>query len=268
MIHSITINNLKRSTFEYVKNNDLKKINILRKNKVINFTKGLNIIIGENGSGKSTLINMLSFYTFCNTGESKLTLGLTPDSINKFFNHIDAPCDGINVSNDFRLKVSKLVVDDDRESEDNLSSFEKFGQFYNSIKLSEGEKLIYALNNKFEKMFNDDLLFNHSALSKKVNDVWQNYQNEIKKYISLNQINEEKPIFSLLMDEPDRNLDINNIQQIYNILSNQKENGQMIVSIHNPLLIYSLSKLENVNFIELTKGYKDKVITNVKTLIN
>ena len=83
----------------------------------------------------------------------------------------------------------------------------------------------------------------------------------------LNQVNEEEPVFTVLMDEPDRNLDIDNVQQIFEILSNQKENGQMIVSIHNPLLIYSLSKLENVNIIELTKGYKDNVVKHVEALI-
>ncbi len=267
MIHSISFNKISRSRFEYVKEVDSKTINVLRKSKVIKFTKGLNLIIGENGCGKSTLINMLGFYTFSNTGVSTLKTGLNNDSINNFFNHNDIPCDGINVTNDYRLKVHKLVVDDDRDNEDMLSSFEKFGSYFNSINLSEGQKLIYAIHNTFNKMFTDDLLFDHSALSVRVNDVWKNYQDEIKKYIMLNQVNEVEPVFTVLMDEPDRNLDIENVQQIYDILSNQKENGQMIVSIHNPLLIYSLSKLENINIIELTKGYKDSVIKHVESLI-
>jgi hypothetical protein len=209
----------------------------------------------------------LGFYTFSNTGESKLGLGLSPDSINKFFNHKDIPSDGINVTNDYRLKVTKLVLDDDRETEDKLGSFRNFANFYNSILLSEGQKLIYAIQNTFERMFSTDLVFDHSPLRAKCNDVWQRYQNEIKKYITLNQVTETEPIFTLLMDEPDRNLDIVNVSQIFEILSNQKENGQMIVSIHNPLLIYSLSKLGNVNFIELTKGYKNSVIKHVENLI-
>ena len=161
MIHSITFKNLNRSRFEYVKKVDSKTIKVLRTSKVIKFTKGLNIIIGENGCGKSSLINMLGFYTFCNTGVSTLRTGLNHDSINKFFNHKDIPCDGINVTNDYRLKVHKLVVDSDREDDDMLSTFEKFGSYFNSINLSEGQKLIYAIRNTFNKMFTDDLLFDH-----------------------------------------------------------------------------------------------------------
>ena len=34
---------------------------------------------------------------------------------------------------------------------------------------------------------------------------------------------------------------------------------QLICVIHNPILIYKLSKLEYINFIELTKGYLKEI---------
>ena len=37
---------------------------------------------------------------------------------------------------------------------------------------------------------------------------------------------------------------------------------QLICAIHNPILIYKLSKLEHINFIEMTAGYL-KEIKNV-----
>lgn len=64
-----------------------------------------------------------------------------------------------------------------------------------------------------------------------------------------------------LKDEPDRNLDIDNIMQIYNVLSFHKPQTQIIAIVHNPALIYKLSKLDCVNFIETTEGYL-KDITN------
>lgn len=66
--------------------------------------------------------------------------------------------------------------------------------------------------------------------------------------------------YTVLMDEPDRNLDIDNIMQIYNVLSFHKPQTQIIAIIHNPALIYKLSKLDCVNFIEMTEGYLKDVV--------
>lgn len=65
--------------------------------------------------------------------------------------------------------------------------------------------------------------------------------------------------YTILMDEPDRNLDIDNIMDLYKVLSFHKPQTQIIAVIHNPALIYKLSKLDCVNFIEMTKGYLKKI---------
>ena len=70
--------------------------------------------------------------------------------------------------------------------------------------------------------------------------------------------------FTVLMDEPDRNLDINRIKEVYNILSQEKENTQIIAVVHNPVLIYRLSKSKNVNIIEMTEGYVEDVVKFVE----
>ena len=69
------------------------------------------------------------------------------------------------------------------------------------------------------------------------------------------------------MDEPDRNLDIINIDDIYGILSFHKPQTQIIASIHNPLLIYKLSKIEDINFIELEENYLMKVKTAINNIV-
>ena len=272
MIHNIKIKNLKNSKFKYLLNLGSDIADTLINTKEITFNKGLNVIIGENGCGKSTLINMLSTYTFCNDGESKIILGLYKDSISSLFTDSLGKnvkmLDGIIVNNDYRLKVIKLVLEDSRGTEDTLKNFLNFANFVNSRGLSEGQKLIYSIGNTINRLFSSDLRFDLSPLKDSVNDLWKKYQEDVKKYITNNQVNEIDPTYSLLMDEPDRNLDILNVNQILTILSNQKPNGQMIVSIHNPLLIYALSKQEGVNWIELSKGYLDSVIENVETIIN
>lgn len=41
------------------------------------------------------------------------------------------------------------------------------------------------------------------------------------------------------------------------------ESTQIIAIVHNPALIYKLSKLDCVNFIEMTEGYLNKTCTFV-----
>jgi ABC-type cobalamin/Fe3+-siderophores transport system ATPase subunit len=79
-------------------------------------------------------------------------------------------------------------------------------------------------------------------------------------------IEEEKEI-TILMDEPDRNLSLDNIGHIKSILSFHKPQTQLIAVIHNPLLIYNLSKVKDINIIEMTEGYVHKVKSIIRTLI-
>ena len=68
--------------------------------------------------------------------------------------------------------------------------------------------------------------------------------------------------YTFLLDEPDRNLDITNIDSVYEILSHRKEMTQLITVIHNPVLIYKLSEVKGknkINFIELTDGYLNDI---------
>lgn len=73
--------------------------------------------------------------------------------------------------------------------------------------------------------------------------------------------------YTILMDEPDRNLSLKNIQSIKDILSFHKPNTQIIAVIHNPLLIYSLSKNKDLNFIEMNRGYIKKIKIEIETLL-
>lgn len=46
-----------------------------------------------------------------------------------------------------------------------------------------------------------------------------------------------------------------------------RDGAQMIAVVHNPLLIYALSKMEHIHFIELTKGYVKKVKKQVDAIV-
>ena len=95
---------------------------------------------------------------------------------------------------------------------------------------------------------------------KKSNAFWIKRIDNLLKYYERNRITltESSFEYTVLMDEPDRNLDIDNIMQIYNVLSFHKPQTQIIAIVHNPALIYKLSKLDCVNFIEMAEGYLSK----------
>lgn len=96
---------------------------------------------------------------------------------------------------------------------------------------------------------------------KKSNEFWANRIDNLLKYYKDNRVvlMEKDFEYTILMDEPDRNLDIDNIMDLYNVLSFHKPQTQTIAVIHNPALIYKLSKLDCVNFIEMTRGYLKKI---------
>ena len=88
------------------------------------------------------------------------------------------------------------------------------------------------------------------------------------EYIKKNTIDFKEKEYTILIDEPDRNLDIENIKEIYCILGNRKKNTQVIAVIHNPLLIYRLSSQKDINFIEMEPGYLEKIKNEVDYLTN
>ena len=57
------------------------------------------------------------------------------------------------------------------------------------------------------------------------------------------------------------------LDEVLGILSFHKEQIQIISVVHNPLLIYALSKNKEVNIIELTDGYVNRVCSKVESII-
>lgn len=96
------------------------------------------------------------------------------------------------------------------------------------------------------------------------NDVLKKSYDELLSYYKSNHVDDS--IYTILMDEPDQNLDIDNYKQIFTILEIEHEDTQIITSIHNPLL-YKLSKNKNVNFIELTNQYMNNIIQYMEDLL-
>jgi ABC-type lipoprotein export system ATPase subunit len=223
------------------------------------------VIVGKNGSGKSTLLNMISKYMLC---EKKMCSELPSEALDflDIFDD-DKVFDGISIKSDYIGKVFHLLQQTEMRKNDILDNINNLSLYMNGASRSSGEKNLHAMNSLFDFVFNqDEYTFPIQKLmefKKKSNEFWVNRIDNLLKYYKDNRVvlMEKDFEYTILMDEPDRNLDIDNIMDLYNVLSFHKPQTQIIAVIHNPALIYKLSKLDHVNFIEMTKGYLKKVVS-------
>ena len=153
-----------------------------------------------------------------------------------------------------------------------LSSHNNFQSYFNMLHCSTGEGVVESLTNLFKTMFDSktNLEFPIKDL-KKISECDslpnQNKAKQLLKYYKENSFKYDDPKdfeFTVLMDEPDRNIDINRLKEIYGVLNRKKEQTQIIAVIHNPILIYKLSKIKDINFIEMTENYVDDVVKFVE----
>lgn len=124
-----------------------------------------------------------------------------------------------------------------------MGNVNSFNAYFTQLHSSEGECVVVSTLEMLNYIFSREarLKFNYGQFEESFPDY--------DKYIRSHRVECENE-WTILMDEPDRNLSIDNIMQIESILSFHKPKTQIIAVIHNPLLIYKLSKNNNssVNF--------------------
>lgn len=240
-----------------------------------NIKPGINIIIGPNGSGKSTLIRMLSMFFWCSTGmESSYEKGLGLNDSDRMFNRDESLRDGIVINHDYTTKVFILKPYKDMRQDEDLSSLENSSLMFHSKSSSVGEGTSLSLQSLFNLMFKEGQTYNFVTKKLReridhVNDYWGERYKKFLRYYKENRIipDPSEREITVLMDEPDRNLDIFRIDNLYKVLSFHKPQTQIIATIHNPLLIYKLSGVEDINFIELEENYLGRVKRVLKDIV-
>ena len=260
MIKSIIIDNNENLPIRYSY-----KLESLKNGTKFDFINGVNIIIGKNGSGKSTLLKNISYYLLCSSSYySKLpNFSMFGEALKMDDLFKDTQLkDGMKINCDYTGVVYNYIPYTTQGME-----FDAFA-CSNRIECSDksvGEKTRFELYSLFNFAFsNRNVQFPIKEIISQrdnSNDYWKERFTNLLKYYKENRIivNPDEFTYTFLIDEPDKNLDISNIDELYKILSYQKEMTQLICVIHNPILIYKLSKLEHINFIELTEGYLEEI---------
>lgn len=257
MITKVVINDNTKSPVRYIADLDN-----FKNGKEYTFKDGVNIIVGENGCGKTTLLKLIESYLMVDFTEC--SKGILDSNINKLFPYCletDNLLDGVDVYADYAKNTFRLSHKGEKERKQALNTFEDFGAFFEQAHSSTGEGVIVSLNYLFGYMF--------GGKAKLTFDYYNQFKDTYPMYVEY--VNRHRvecaDEWTILMDEPDRNLSLDNIGQIKAILTYHKPQTQIIAVVHNPLLIYALAKEDDVNFIEMSKGYIKKVKKEISEII-
>ena len=254
--------------------------------RTFNFTKGLNVIIGENGSGKTSLLSVIRQLWLAEY-EGKVE----PSSHNmfsmffgiKFTRHFDEGLyEMVDMKADYTKPLFCLRKAKDIKNENVLGSAMNMLQFMQSNEMSNGEsvtcsivsmiklmqgkhptqnaeeymdfqKTLGYIRESGEKMWGGNRSGIHGRDCKRMFDFFMDYFDRNKV--------EPSNCLTAVLDEPDDGMDIYRLDQLRKLFAavHRVRKDQFIIVLHNVALIKALSELDGVNFIEITDGYLDAV---------
>lgn len=243
-----------------------KLYNHYNKDVIYNFTDGINVITGRNGSGKSVLLKLIKF-NCCISNDTSYPRFIDPLHINKnifndeyytipeyieerFFENRGLPKSSINWDGSivhyltpewFNPKdILRRIDTPFPKGKELFSTGESIAKIMGSH--SKGESVLHLLMSLFNLNIKYDPPLTH------VNDSWIKADSVFQEWISKFP-QDGKP--TLLIDELDTNLDLDNQKYFWDYLHYLNKKWQIIVVSHS----YFAFKRTDVNHIPLNKKY-------------
>lgn len=266
--------------------------------KTFTFDKDrINILFGPNACGKSTILSSIAISCFCGDHSNYILDGWTNafkygsidffsfDEVNNFKETLEKELKA-ELNNDLSVEWDGCPVYYDKFTDRRGNSIgdlqgtllrdtvEEVGFILNRSRISQGQMKIFILSKLFglvkEPMTIDKVLaIGQSKLGKNPSELNQRVYDVQREYL-LNHYTGEHTCNTILLDEIDSHLDINNSLVLFKeIFPGVVGNGIQIIAVsHSPLvLLKGIYDSEKYNIISLSPEYTEKCRESMKELL-